>query len=78
MIKAVIFDLDGTLLNRDESVSQFIDKQYERLNKPLRHIPKDKYINRFKALDNRGYTWKDKVYQQLVTNSQLQLSSLEI
>ncbi|RBW67577.1 HAD family hydrolase [Bacillus taeanensis] len=66
MIKAVVFDLDGTLLNRDKSVKMFIEKQYERLNKWISHVPKDKYITRFIELDNRGYVWKDKVYQQLV------------
>ncbi|MBT2724500.1 HAD family hydrolase [Bacillus sp. ISL-46] len=65
MIKAAIFDLDGTLLNRDESVKRFIDNQYERLNKWVSHIPKEKYTTRFIELDNRGYVWKDKVYQQL-------------
>ena len=65
MIKAVIFDLDGTLLNRDESVKKFIDDQYERLNKWVNHIPKEEYITRFIELDKRGYVWKDKVYQQL-------------
>lgn len=65
MIKAVLFDLDGTLLNRDDSVKGFIDNQYERLNKWVGHIPKDKYITRFIELDKRGYVWKDKVYQQL-------------
>ncbi|GAB3806913.1 hypothetical protein GCM10028868_36320 [Virgibacillus kimchii] len=66
MIKAVVFDLDGTLLNRDASVKFFSEKQYERLNKWLNHIPKDRYIERFIELDNRGYVSKDKVYQQLV------------
>jgi putative hydrolase of the HAD superfamily len=66
MIKAVIFDLDGTLLNRDESVKLFIERQYNRLNKIVGHIPKEKYTTRFIELDNRGYVWKDKVYQQLV------------
>lgn len=65
MIKAVLFDLDGTLLNRDDSVKRFIDNQYERLNKWVGHIPKDKYITRFIEIDKRGYVWKDKVYQQL-------------
>lgn len=65
MIKVVIFDLDGTLLNRDESVKVFINKQYERLNKWVNHTPKEKYTKRFIELDNRGYVWKDKVYQQL-------------
>ncbi|KPN94768.1 HAD family hydrolase [Lysinibacillus sp. ZYM-1] len=66
VIKAVLFDLDGTLLNRDESVKLFIERQYERLNKLLNSIPKEKYISRFIQLDKRGYVWKDKVYQQLV------------
>ncbi|WP_164670442.1 HAD family hydrolase [Virgibacillus doumboii] len=66
MIKAVLFDLDGTLLNRDESVKIFIEKQYQRFNQWLNHVPKDKYITRFIELDNRGYVWKDKVYQQLL------------
>ena len=65
MIKAVIFDLDGTLLNRDESVKKFIDHQYDRLYKWVNHIPKEDYITRFIELDHRGYVWKDKVYQQL-------------
>jgi putative hydrolase of the HAD superfamily len=65
MIKAVIFDLDGTLLNRDESVKRFINNQYERLNQWVSHIPKEKYTIRFIELDNRGYVWKDQVYQQL-------------
>ncbi|GAA3321010.1 hypothetical protein GCM10020331_034320 [Ectobacillus funiculus] len=32
----------------------------------MNHIPKEKYTTRFIELDNRGYVWKDKVYQQLV------------
>lgn len=66
MIKAALFDLDGTLLNRDESVKLFIERQYIRLNKIVGHIPKEKYVARFIELDKRGYVWKDKVYQQLI------------
>lgn len=65
MIRAVLFDLDNTLLNRDASVKKFIGLQYERLQKYIEHIPKEKYITRFIELDDRGYVWKDKVYQQL-------------
>lgn len=71
MIKAVLFDLDGTLLNRDESLKGFIDNQYQRLNKWLGHIPKETYISRFIELDNGGYIWKDKVYQQLSKEFQI-------
>ncbi|MDR4886139.1 HAD-IA family hydrolase [Fredinandcohnia sp. QZ13] len=66
MIKAAIFDLDGTLLDRDESVKKFVSNQYDRLLEFLHQIPKETYIKRFIELDCRGYVRKDKVYQQLV------------
>ena len=66
MIKAVLFDLDGTLLNRDESLKIFADKQYDRLKGLIGHIPKEIYVRRFIELDKRGYVWKDIVYRQLV------------
>ena len=72
MIKAIIFDLDGTLLNRDESVKNFIDDQYERFKKWVGNIPKDTYTKRFIELDCRGYVWKDKVYQQLVRELEIE------
>jgi putative hydrolase of the HAD superfamily len=74
MIKAVLFDLDGTLLNRDASVEQFIAIQYDRLVNNLKDIPKKDYIARFIELDCHGYVWKDKVYQQLVEEFKIDLT----
>jgi 2-haloalkanoic acid dehalogenase type II len=65
MIQAVIFDLDGTLLDRDASLQPFIDSQYERLKPVLRAVSKERYVERFIELDARGMVWKDRVYQQL-------------
>jgi len=65
-MKAVIFDLDGTLLDRIASVENFIDSQYERFTNFVGHIPKENYNQRFIELDNHGYVWKDQVYQQLI------------
>ena len=67
MVKAVLFDLDGTLLDRDASVEQFVSVQYDRLTEHLSHIPKNDYIARFIELDCHGHVWKDKVYQALVS-----------
>jgi putative hydrolase of the HAD superfamily len=67
MIKSVIFDLDGTLLDRDASVEQFVSVQHDRLSEHLSHIPKNDYIARFIELDCHGHVWKDKVYQSLVS-----------
>lgn len=41
MIKAIIFDLDGTLLDRDRSLEAFINEQHSRLAEHLQHIPRD-------------------------------------
>ena len=71
MIKAVIFDLDGTLLDRDSSLKLFVQDQYKRYSKELAHIPKQEYISRFIELDHKGYVWKDKVYQQLLNEYDL-------
>lgn len=65
MIKTVFFDLDGTLLNRDASVVKFTNNQYQRLT-ALQHISQEEYVARFIQLDERGYVWKDIVYQKLV------------
>jgi putative hydrolase of the HAD superfamily len=67
MIKSVIFDLDGTLLDRDASVEQFVSVQYDRLSENLSHIPKNDYTARFIELDCHGHVWKDEVYQSLVS-----------
>src|SRR5690554_5704165 len=65
-IKAVLFDLDGTLLDRDTSLALFVRDQYERYSH-FQIIDKDVFVQRFIELDNHGYVWKDKVYQQLIT-----------
>ena len=67
MKKSVLFDLDGTLLDRDESVKQFIAAQSDRLNSCLSHISQTDYATRFIELDCHGHVWKDKVYRDLVT-----------
>lgn len=65
-IKAVFFDLDGTLLDRNASLVKFINDQYERYIKELCLIDKQHFMNRFIELDCRGYVWKDRVYSQLL------------
>ncbi|OME86233.1 HAD family hydrolase [Paenibacillus sp. FSL A5-0031] len=78
MIQAVIFDLDGTLLDRDRSLLKFVEEQFERLIRPNVEVDKESYIKRFIALDSRGYVWKDKVYQELIREFELRLDWNEL
>ncbi|KRE49301.1 HAD family hydrolase [Paenibacillus sp. Soil522] len=73
MIQAVIFDLDGTLLDRDRSLLHFVEEQYDRIIKPKFAVDKESYISRFIELDSRGYVWKDRVYQSLIREFELPL-----
>ncbi|MCM3627120.1 HAD family hydrolase [Paenibacillus glycanilyticus] len=70
-IKAAIFDLDGTLLDRDTSLACFIRDQYERY--PAFHsVEKEAWTKRFIELDQHGYVWKDQVYRQLLAEFRIQ------
>jgi haloacid dehalogenase superfamily, subfamily IA, variant 3 with third motif having DD or ED/haloacid dehalogenase superfamily, subfamily IA, variant 1 with third motif having Dx(3-4)D or Dx(3-4)E len=64
-IQAVLFDLDGTLLDRDSSLLAFVSHQHDRIP-ALQAVEKEPFVQRFIELDNHGYVWKDKVYQQLI------------
>ena len=76
-IKAVLFDLDGTLLDRASSLVKFIELQYQKY-RALQRIPCEEYKQSFIALDKNGYVWKDLVYQQLLDDFGLQGISWEI
>jgi len=65
MMKAVLFDLDDTLLDRDASVLYFVEQQYERLRHVFDGVPRADYVRRFIELDNHGYVTKDVVYRQI-------------
>ena len=65
LIKAVLFDLDGTLFDRTTSVTAGLHRQYARFAEPLQATPQADFVTRFLALEERGYVKKTLVYPQL-------------
>jgi putative hydrolase of the HAD superfamily len=65
LIKAILFDLDDTLLDRTSSLQGFVQQQHQRYK--LDHVPYAAYRSRFLELDQRGYAEKPQVFHSLIT-----------
>ncbi|MRX71861.1 HAD-IA family hydrolase [Bacillus lacus] len=76
MIKAVLFDLDGTMLDRHTTLQAFLKNQHSRITE-FKHIPEKMFLDTFTILDDRGYVWKDIVYQKLIEEWNIQGLSAE-
>ncbi len=65
MIKAIIFDLDGTLLDRNSSLRRFVKQQHDTYLHGHGAVSGDDYIKHFLHYDDNGYVSKEKVYARL-------------
>ena len=65
MMKAVLFDLDRTLLDRDSAVIEYAERLWERWKSPADAGQSD-FVSRFVELDARGYGDKRALFQVLV------------
>lgn len=64
MIKAVFFDLDGTLYDRDAFVADLISYQFEVFRTELEGVGKDQFVQRVLELENHGYGSKLEAYRR--------------
>ena len=61
-VKAVLFDLDGTLYDRDSLVQRVVIQQYDAFQAELSPVSKDRFTKRVLELDDHGYGDKPELY----------------
>jgi putative hydrolase of the HAD superfamily len=76
-IRAVAFDLDGTLLNRRHSFDRFARDQWERLAHLLRTVDEDQYVQTLTELDRDGYAPRNELFTQMIARFELPLGLAE-
>lgn len=66
-IKAVLFDLDQTLLDRTQTLDSFLKYQWQE-NTELQAVSCDQFTEKFHELDANGAVWKDSVYAGILNH----------
>jgi putative hydrolase of the HAD superfamily len=61
-IQAVIFDLDGTLLDRRRSFERFVGNQWQRFAHFLEVVDREEYVQTFIELDRDGYAPQEELF----------------
>jgi putative hydrolase of the HAD superfamily len=65
MIRAVLFDLDGTLYDRDASLRQLTNDLFETFRSDLAGVARDSFIERSIELDAHGHGRAPRLYHRL-------------
>ncbi|GAF13253.1 2-haloalkanoic acid dehalogenase [Bacillus sp. JCM 19045] len=77
VLKAVLFDLDETLLDRNASLRHFLKGQVERLGDELKTFDAQRYEDEFIKWDENGYVTKEIVYKKIIEKFSIQSFSVE-
>jgi putative hydrolase of the HAD superfamily len=63
--RAVLFDLDGTLFDRDVAVRILSESQYVAFERELTGVSREPFVSRLLELDAHGFGDKEMVYKRL-------------
>jgi putative hydrolase of the HAD superfamily len=66
-IQAVVFDLDGTLLDRRRSFERFVRDQWDRFAHCLRAVDQEQYVQALVELDRDGYAPRQSLFTGVIT-----------
>jgi putative hydrolase of the HAD superfamily len=65
-VEAVLFDLDGTLYDRDRLVRALLEEQYDAFSAELAGIARGQFVSAALTMDEHGYGDKSTGYPRLV------------
>jgi putative hydrolase of the HAD superfamily len=68
MIRAVLFDLDGTLYDRDALVVKVAHDQFAAFRSKLGDVSEDAFVHRLLAIDDHGYASRPDLYRDLAAH----------
>jgi putative hydrolase of the HAD superfamily len=70
-VHAVVFDLDGTLLDRRLSFERFVRDQWERFAEVLKAVAQEQYVRTLIERDGDGYAPRDELFAGMVAQFEL-------
>ncbi len=70
-IQAVVFDLDGTLLDRRRSFERFVRDQWERFAHFLQTVDEEQYVQTLIELDRDGYAPRKELFTGMIAQFEL-------
>jgi putative hydrolase of the HAD superfamily len=76
-IHAVVFDLDGTVLDRRRSFEQFVRVQWQRFAGILHPVDQERYVQTLIDLDRDGYGPRQQLFSGVVAQFELPNSLAE-
>jgi putative hydrolase of the HAD superfamily len=73
-VRAVFFDLDGTLYDRDALLQSVVSAQFEAFRHDLAGVDKTAFVERVFTLDAHGYGDKSALYAEIIGERGLPVS----
>ena len=70
-VRAVVFDLDRTLLDRRQSFERFVREQWERFGSFLKAVDREQYVQTLIERDRDGYAPRDELFTGMIAQFEL-------
>jgi len=70
-VRAVVFDLDGTLLDRRHSFERFVRDQWQRFDSILKAVDREQYVQNLIERDRDGYAPRDELFTGIIAQFEL-------